>query len=829
MNMIPEQMLSDILLHVERPGRYVGGEYGNTKAPDEDTVCTIALCFPDLYEIGMSNNAVRILFDLFNKIDGVVCDIVFTPAPDFSQVLEQRDIPLYTLTYGIPVAECDILAFTIGYELAATNILKTLDLSKIPRRCADRSEGAPVVIAGGPSITNPIPFGAWIDGIYMGDSEAAGGIRDALEKIVETRRSSGRSRSREKEILQSLSCMWHAGSEDTVSTIIYDQFGTTEESPYDERIEYYLSPNVSIVQDHGVVEIMRGCPNGCRFCHAGEYYRPYRQKPIERIIEEIEERITTYGNREITLSSLSTGDYPYLQELIEELNKRYNREHVSFSLPSLKVNSFTLPVLQTVSHVRKSGLTFAIETPNEEWQASMNKHVPRENVISIIREAKALGWKLAKFYFMTGLPYTDRETEAEEIASYLSAVYQATKIQMNINIGTFVPKPHTPFQWAEQLRPDAALEHLKQMKSKILASVPKAKVNFHDPYVSYIEGILSRGDERVIEIVERAYDRGAFLDAWDEYIKRDIWKEVIAEADWQVEDEICGGHAAGDELPWDSVISGAGKGFLKNENLLAERREYTDICSEDCDHLCGVCTPKGSKVNDASKVNSTFKSLDASKPEAQEDTVYRHVIGMYEKKGKAIYYSHINMMNLTEKMFLRKRIPIEFTHGFNPKPRLEFASPLPMGVSGERELMMLRVPEGYDISGLIDSCNAGLPKDIRFTGFFYKGKGHKSLSAAYGGSVYQIDTTSLSNGESLHALFDEVCESHPNVKILEKAPERLLVSISEGKSLTGNLLKCIDPILPKYDFLSRFTIVRMNLLDREGQLMSDFIRDDLSR
>ncbi len=811
MNIVPEQQLRDVLLHVERPGRYVGGEFGHMKEGMGSAPISIALCFPDLYEIGMSNNAVRILFDLFNKIDGVVCDIVFAPAPDFTEVLKQKQLPLYTLNQGMPLSECDIIAFTVGYELAATNMLQVLELGQVSRHVTDRREDEPIVIAGGPAITNPVPFGAWVDGIYMGDAEAYSGIISVLEQMVDLKRH-GATRAQLLSVIHGSDSIWSKESPES-SSIIYTEFGRPE-SHYNESLVYYLSPNVAIVQEHGVVEIMRGCPNGCRFCHAGQLYKPYRQKSIERIVQEVEERIATQGHREITLSSLSTGDYPNLDLLIDELNARFSHRHVSFSLPSLKVNSFTLPVLKSVSTVRKSGLTFAIETPNPLWQRSVNKQVPLEDIITIISQAKGLGWKLAKFYFMTGLPFTDLKTEPEEIAGYLKAIYDATRIQMNINIGTFVPKPHTPYQWVAQLPPAAALAQLKKIKSAIQAAIPKVKVNFHDPYISYIEGIITRGDARVSALVEHAYDHGAKFDAWDEYFDKAAWDQAIESAPWDVEGTICVERPVDADLSWDSARTGAGKGFLKKEYALSAERRMTSICDDPCDHLCGVCTG-GIVPRDAQKENSTYAAPEHQAIEPIHE--FTHVVARYRKQGKAIYYSHINMMNIMEKMFLREDITIEFTHGFNPKPRLEFASPLPLGVSGDHELMLFRIPATRDkqiLEDLIVSCNKGLPQGIEITDIGFKGAGHKSISAAFGGSVFTITVVDPLQFNAIEEMMEALVEEHDHMKIERVCSQEcsMDITIYEGKGKSSNLLKCIDEKMPKYAFLSSCTLNRTRLL-----------------
>ncbi|MBI9099875.1 MAG: radical SAM protein, partial [Spirochaetaceae bacterium] len=454
----PLRELRKELLSVGKPGRYVGGEYG-IHTYTEDQPLKIAICFPDLYEIGMSNNAVKILYNKFNSIEGVQCERVFAPAPDFEEILREKNIPLYSLETGITLKDFDIIGFSVGYELSATNILTILELGQIPINNSDRKADDPIVIAGGPAVTNPLPFSQFIDAVFIGEGEAQ---IDAIFPDLVQLKKKGESRTGLFNRISKDSTVWTKGKKDTVKRAMWKDFG----KEYDEHSMMPV-PTVDTVQEHGVIEIMRGCPNGCRFCHAGYFYRPLRQKDYKTIVEEAEHIINKCGYRKITLSSLSTGDFSNLLPLVQNLNKRFKHRGVSFQLPSLRVNSVTLPLLAEISEVRKSSLTFAVETPREDWQRGMNKEVPKDKIIDILLEAKEQGWKLAKFYFMIGLPTAKGEDEIQPIIDFLLDIQNKVKMKINVNVGTFIPKPHTPFQWGAQFTDEISMEKIRTLRDAL--------------------------------------------------------------------------------------------------------------------------------------------------------------------------------------------------------------------------------------------------------------------------------------------------------------------------------------------------------------------------
>lgn len=721
-----EKQLGNGFLEIENPARYIGSEYIYNQKHYKEGMIKCAMCFPDLYEIGMANNAIRILYDLINRIPEAVCDRVFAVAPDFEALLRNKNIPLFTLQEQFPLNSLDYLGISIGYELSATNILQVLDLGKIAIDVKDRKETDPIVIAGGPAATNPLPFSRFFDFVHIGEAEAD--IADIIRIIGEHK-----TRSERIQALKSIPYLWYPGKE-MAKRAVDTTFGTPQESPV---LEHFAISSFETAQDHGTVEIMRGCPNGCRFCHAGQYYKPFRQRNLDTVYDLVEQNVSQLGYREITLSSLSSGDYPGLDKLIKALNESYKARSISFSLPSLRVSTFGLNIIEQLSEVRKSGLTFAIETPLLQNQRSNNKEVPLESVISIIQEARSRGWKLAKFYFMVGLPFVDVETEQQSLVDFLLAIRNATKINMNINIGTFIPKAHTPYQWVRQMTMEESARHLRSIKKALMDAIPGIKVSYHEPSISFLEGLVSRGGYECCDLIQKAYELGCRLDAWDEYIRWDLWQQAIEELgydtsprSWDLEDE----------LPWDSVSMNVSKAYLKREYEKASRHELTHICDSDCDHRCGVCSKSGAKVIQAT--NEDFSSIRHPVHVLPPASEYVQAILTYEKKGRAVYNSHIAVMRQFEMAFQRAGLDVMFTQGFNPKPKMEFLNPISMGVCGENELLLCELPVSQITPDTVNVLNKALAdgfnvKSIKVLPPNPTGK-KISLSSKMKGSVFEI-------------------------------------------------------------------------------------------
>ncbi len=693
---------------VLNPVRYLGGEYGQIIKESADL--TFALSFPDLYEIAMSNLAIKILYDGLNRIPTVRCERVFAPAPDFEELLKRKKIPLYTLESGIPVNETDILGFSIGYEPGITGVLAILDTGCVPLHCIDRTESDPIVIAGGCGITNPAPFAQFIDAFFIGEAEAG------LFQLVADLAALKRSGSSRRDLLAHITAhpaVWTAAKDmgridgfSCAHRAVYDNFGNST-----DRAVCFPVPHMRIVQDHGVVEIMRGCPNGCRFCHAGMYYRPQRMMGIERILSDVDYLVHRGGYREVSLMSLSSGDYVGIDNLLSELTARYAHKNVSFQLPSLKVNSFTLPLLEKMAEIRKSGLTFAVETPVDAWQLALNKEVYRDKMVDIMLEAKRRGWSKAKFYFMIGLPVEKGgQREEQEIVNFLLDIQDRTRIQCTANIGIFIPKPHTPYQWSKQLNMIEADRKL----GFIRRSLPPGKFKVSTPWSfnSFTEAMMSRGDKRVGDIILEAYKRGCRLDAWNDWAKPEIWRAVISEASWNVEAETTRERALDEVLPWDGVNLGVTKDFLKREKARSDREELTQACALDCVESCGVCGDKTFVKVEEPEAKPAVELALSEIPAHRGEASYRVVVS-FTKKKEAAFIPHLSLVEIWHKAFQRSGLPVIFTEGFNPLPRFEIAQSLSLGVSSDEEIASFLFDCEMEATEIMSVMNDSLPENLR--------------------------------------------------------------------------------------------------------------------
>ena len=600
----------DILLKIEKPARYLGNEV-NHVVKDPEGKIRFAMCFPDVYEIGMSHLGIQILYDLLNAREDVYCERVYSPWMDLDEVMRKKQIPLFALESQDPIKDFDFLGITIQYEMCYTNILQVLDLSGIPMLAADRGEDDPIVIGGGPCAYNPEPLADFFDIFYIGEGET---VYDALMDAYKANKAAGGSREQFLEMAAAIPGLYVPAFYD----VAYNEDGTIASfgpnrscapAIIDKQVvtdlssvrypEKPLVPFIKVTQDRVVLEIQRGCIRGCRFCQAGMVYRPNRERELDYLKEHADKMLNATGHDEISLSSLSSSDYSELKELVNFLIEELHGNAVNISLPSLRIDAFALDVMSKVQDVKKSSLTFAPEAGSQRLRNVINKGLTEEMILHGAGEAFKGGWNQVKLYFMLGLP-TETEEDMKGIAHLAQKIAETYyeevpkeqrkgKVQVNVSTSFFVPKPFTPFQWAGMYREEDFVEKAKVVKSEIRAQVNQRSIRYswHEPDVTILEGFLARGDRRCAQVILKAYEKGAIYDAWSESFDYNIWKEAFAETNTDIDFYTLRERSTDEILPWDFIDAGVTKKFLIHEWEQAKKETVTPNCRQKCSG-CGA-------------------------------------------------------------------------------------------------------------------------------------------------------------------------------------------------------------------------------------------------
>lgn len=610
--------LSDeILMKVDKAARYIGGEVNSVMKDKNAVDIRFAMCFPDVYEIGMSNLGMMILYNMFNQREDVWCERLFSPWPDLDKVMREEKIPLFALESQEPIRDFDFLGITIGYEMCYTNILQVLDLSGIPLKSADRGEDFPIVIGGGACAYNPEPLAPFFDMFYIGEGET---VYDALFDAYKANKKAGGSRKDfllaaakipgiyvpslyEVTYKEDGTIASFAPTADGVPEKVQKQLIIDMEKEY-RAVEAPVVPHIKATQDRVTLEIQRGCIRGCRFCQAGMIYRPTRERDVETLKESARIMLKNTGHEEISLSSLSSSDYSQLKELVNFLIEEFHGKAINISLPSLRIDAFALDVMSKVQDVKKSSLTFAPEAGSQRLRDVINKGLTEEVILHGAGEAFKGGWNQVKLYFMLGLP-TETEDDMKGIAHLAQKIAETYyevipkeqrkgKVQINVSTSFFVPKPFTPFQWAPMYTEQDFVEKAKVVKNEVRAQLNQRSIryNWHEPDVTALEGFLARGDRRCADVILKAYEKGALYDAWTENFDYDIWKEAMAECGVDMTFYTLRERSLDEILPWDFIDTGVSRRFLEREWQRAKDGVVTENCRQKCS-ACGAMKFKG--------------------------------------------------------------------------------------------------------------------------------------------------------------------------------------------------------------------------------------------
>ncbi|MFL0247454.1 TIGR03960 family B12-binding radical SAM protein [Candidatus Clostridium stratigraminis] len=598
------KITDDILYKVEKPARYIGGEFNSYNKDKNKVDIRYAFCFPDVYEVGMSHLGSKILYYVLNEREDTYCERAFAPWPDMEKLMSENNIALSTLETKDPLIDFDFLGFTLQYEMSYTNILNMLSLSGIPVRASKRDDSYPIIMCGGPCAYNPEPLYDIADIFVIGEGE------EIIHEILDLYKNY-KARSKD-EFLRAASKI-QGVYVPSLYNVTYNIDGTIKEfkplyedvpSKVKKRIITNLDNNIfpdklivpytDIVHDRIMLETFRGCTRGCRFCQAGMIYRPVREKTTSKLMEQVEDLINNTGYEEVSLTSLSICDYSDIENLIQSMVLKYKEKNIGVSLPSLRIDSFSVDLIKEIQKVRKTGLTFAPEAGSQRMRDVINKGVTEENLINSVKSAFEAGWSTIKLYFMIGLPYENLEDVkgiAELGEKVVDEYYKIPKnirnkgLKVTLSTSIFVPKPFTPFQWAPQDKMEAVKEKIWDIKDSIKSRA--ISYNWHESIVSYMEAIFARGDRRLCEVLIKAFEKGAKFDGWSDYFNFEFWKEAMEECNVNGEFYAYRERSYDEVLPWDFIDIGIHKRFLINENEKAKSGMLTPDCRLGCTN-CGV-------------------------------------------------------------------------------------------------------------------------------------------------------------------------------------------------------------------------------------------------
>jgi radical SAM family uncharacterized protein/radical SAM-linked protein len=706
------------LSRVQRPSRYLGGEINAVLKDPRAVSLRLALLFPDLYEVGMSHLGLGLLYGILNREETIWAERAYAPAPDLEAELRARGRPLTSLESGTPLSQFDLLGVSLQYELSYTNFLNMLELGGVPRLAAARGPGDPVVVAGGPTCFNPEPVVPFLDAVVLGDGEEV--VLELAAAVSAWKRRGSGSRRELWQALEELEGVYVPA----LFAMEFDERGQLREiipqgrrgfinkRVLDDLNRVAVSPRVlvpfcQIVHDRLNVEIARGCTRGCRYCQAGMIYRPARERQATDLLAWTETALAATGFEELSLLTLSAGDYGSLNWLLTGLMDRVSRQRVAVSLPSLRADTLTPEIMEQIKRVRRTGLTLAPEAGTDRLRRVINKNLPEEVILASARQAFASGWDLLKLYFMLGLP-TETPADREAIPKLARQILQAgpRRARLNVSLGSFIPKSHTPFQWERQQGLEECRQHLHEVKDSLRSRPITAKWN--SAAQTWLEGVFSRGDRRLAPVLLAAHRLGCRLDAWSEHLRLEPWRQAFQETGVDPDFYLRERHP--DEvLPWDHLHSGVSREFLLAERQRASQGLETPDCRQAGCQDCGVCDHENIVLRLDHPPTASME-LPAGAAAAPPPVRYRLT---YAKLDQARWLGHLELVSALYRSLRRSGLPLVFTAGFHPLPRVSFHGALPVGVESLAETLDVELAASLEPGSLVQTLNRVLPPGLK--------------------------------------------------------------------------------------------------------------------
>jgi radical SAM family uncharacterized protein/radical SAM-linked protein len=780
----------ELLLGAEKPSRYIGAEV-NAVHKDNAEV-RFLLAFPDTYEVGMSHLGLQILYSILNEIPYVATERCFAPWPDREKQLREGKIPLTSLESQMRLADFDIIGFSLQYELSYTNVLNMLDLAGIPLARTERKDGHPLIIAGGPCCFNPAPLADFIDAFVIGEGEEvvgeiAAAIRDGRKKSL--------SRNNLIEQLAKIPGIYapavHGKNKIIKKRTVSDL----------NLWQHPLKPVVPLMQtihDRIILEIARGCTRGCRFCQAGMLWRPYRERNTSLLMEMAEKTLQATGHEEISLLSLSSGDYSCLEPLVINLMNKYHSRRVAVALPSLRVESLTGTLMEEIKRTRKTSFTLAPEAGTDKMRLIINKGNTSEDLLSTVDKIFAAGWKSIKLYFMLGLPH-EEQADMEGIVNLSYEALRAAKNrgQITISLSTFVPKPHTPFQWHRQI----SMEETHAQQDFLRQRIKNRNINvkWHDAKMSFLEGIFSRGDESIGTLLETAFRKGCRFDGWSDLLRFDLWQEAIAQTGINPED-FMREREINETLPWDNIDCGVSREFLLEEKQKSTDQAATADCRFDDCQNCGVCDFSTTENIFAKKeeIKTVLSAPPISDAAAISEKKYRLTFSKLDRAG---FLSHLELSSALVRALRRSSIALAYSVGYHPHPKISFATATSVGMESRQEYMDITAQEYLsDLNLLKGEINSALPEGIEILEISKLSAEEKAIAQMLKGFEYELYLPAAIDSSRLKSMEE-------NIKNFLEASTFNIQKLSKGKTVT----KDIRPFLQSLTVNSTSKIIKFTV------------------